>query len=142
MDTKPFLNNVCIYCEGPIEFPADGVGERVNCPHCAELITLTKPHIKEPVDESKLECKFCHRTFDVTNECWLNLQRCPYCDGKILDLQKDFPHMTWLNSAGKPAPSKNPISEGFVAMCMAFGILALLLALWPAIQAFFARLSQ
>ena len=36
-----FLKTHCHKCRGPIEFPAEGTGERIPCPHCGAEVTLT-----------------------------------------------------------------------------------------------------
>src|ERR1035441_5498777 len=37
------LKNTCPHCGGGIEFPPNGVGEWIACPHCQERIQLAKP---------------------------------------------------------------------------------------------------
>lgn len=32
----------CPSCDGHIEFPSDAIGQKIQCPHCAKTITLTK----------------------------------------------------------------------------------------------------
>jgi hypothetical protein len=32
----------CVHCRGKIEFPAHGVGEWIQCPHCSETTVLRK----------------------------------------------------------------------------------------------------
>ncbi len=128
-DEGKFIQMDCPLCEGSIEFPENGVGESVECPHCGKLIALVNPHRKKPPDEAiktnsdEMECQFCHRTFPFTNNCWLNLQRCPYCDRKLLDLQKKLADMPWHYTASKP--SETPMREGLVTICVLLVILAL-----------------
>lgn len=43
-----FFINHCESCEGGIEFPANGVGEGIQCPHCLQLMTLQFPADSEP----------------------------------------------------------------------------------------------
>ena len=38
-----YFENHCESCRGGIEFPANGVGESIPCPHCQRLITLVFP---------------------------------------------------------------------------------------------------
>ena len=38
-----YLSNDCPHCGGGIEFPAHGVGEWIDCPHCREKIQLCQP---------------------------------------------------------------------------------------------------
>jgi ribosomal protein S27E len=38
-----FLKISCVSCGGHIEFPANAVGQKIQCPHCAKNITLLSP---------------------------------------------------------------------------------------------------
>jgi DNA-directed RNA polymerase subunit RPC12/RpoP len=38
-----YIKSRCRHCGGPIEFPAHGLGEQVECPHCSSTIKLRKP---------------------------------------------------------------------------------------------------
>jgi hypothetical protein len=38
-----YLTNTCPHCGGGIEFPLNGVGEWIDCPHCQQRIQLKKP---------------------------------------------------------------------------------------------------
>jgi len=38
-----YFENHCESCGGGVEFPANGVGESIPCPHCQRLITLVFP---------------------------------------------------------------------------------------------------
>jgi hypothetical protein len=43
---KPALESLkisCVSCGGHIEFPANAVGRKIQCPHCAKNITLLSP---------------------------------------------------------------------------------------------------
>jgi hypothetical protein len=40
MGNTESLNTLCPACDGPISFEAYRLGERVNCPHCQEMIEL------------------------------------------------------------------------------------------------------
>jgi len=44
-----YFTNHCKACGGGIEFPANAVGEQIECPHCDEIITLTFP--SEPASD-------------------------------------------------------------------------------------------
>jgi hypothetical protein len=48
-----FFINRCESCGGGIEFPANGVGEQIQCPHCRRLMTLQFPADSEsnPTDQ-------------------------------------------------------------------------------------------
>src|SRR5947199_349413 len=35
-----FLNGACESCGGHIEFPAEGIGMSVSCPHCGQMTAL------------------------------------------------------------------------------------------------------
>jgi len=41
MSENKFLKCTCTQCGGPIEFPADGIGSTVACPHCGWQTELT-----------------------------------------------------------------------------------------------------
>jgi len=41
MSDQPFLKCPCQNCGGPIEFPAAGVGLKVECPHCGQKTVLS-----------------------------------------------------------------------------------------------------
>ncbi len=43
MSETPFLKCPCQNCGGPIEFPAQGVGLKIECPHCGQRTVLTGP---------------------------------------------------------------------------------------------------
>ena len=43
MSDQPFLKCACQNCGGSIEFPAQGVGLNVQCPHCSQKSVLTGP---------------------------------------------------------------------------------------------------
>jgi DNA-directed RNA polymerase subunit RPC12/RpoP len=38
-----YVTNECPHCGGGIEFPQDGVGDWIECPHCQKRIQLKKP---------------------------------------------------------------------------------------------------
>lgn len=40
MSESKYLKCLCQNCNGPIEFPADGIGSSVHCPHCGQKTTL------------------------------------------------------------------------------------------------------
>ena len=46
-----FLKNYCFYCNGKIEFPSDGIGRSIVCPHCKAMLTLCKPPNKMAFDQ-------------------------------------------------------------------------------------------
>lgn len=52
MTDQPFLKCPCQNCGGAIEFPAQGVGLKIECPHCAQRTVLTDPQTAVPVDSS------------------------------------------------------------------------------------------
>jgi hypothetical protein len=39
-----YIKALCEHCDGAIEFPVDGIGETINCPHCQEEIVLENPN--------------------------------------------------------------------------------------------------
>jgi|GEM_PF-784002 len=39
----------CKNCGGGIEFPKDGAGQEINCPHCGKKITLRKQHSRRQI---------------------------------------------------------------------------------------------
>jgi len=43
MSAKSFLKCSCAQCGGHIEFPADGIGLTITCPHCAQPTELGLP---------------------------------------------------------------------------------------------------
>ena len=51
--TEPnHLKCSCEQCGGTIEFPVEGVGQTVNCPHCGQQTILFAPPSEEAQDES------------------------------------------------------------------------------------------
>ena len=62
MSQDGYLTNHCQHCGGGIEFPQDGVGAEVECPHCKRSITLgmppepkaALPSAGQPVPEARL----------------------------------------------------------------------------------------
>jgi hypothetical protein len=48
-----YFTNHCQFCSGGIEFPINGVGEQIECPHCHKSITLIFPkQIKyDPIEQ-------------------------------------------------------------------------------------------
>ena len=43
---KKFYRTTCLGCGGPFEFPAEGVGQTVPCPHCNSRVALKRPRRK------------------------------------------------------------------------------------------------
>lgn len=43
MNDISYIKSFCLHCHENFEFPEHGIGESVNCPHCGELVILTKP---------------------------------------------------------------------------------------------------
>jgi len=41
-----YIKSNCRLCGGPIEFPAYGLGEKIDCPHCQKAIRLTKMPVR------------------------------------------------------------------------------------------------
>jgi hypothetical protein len=52
-----FLKCDCTHCGGRIEFPADGIGTTVPCPHCGSEteLTLATPEIASPVSSRSVK---------------------------------------------------------------------------------------
>ena len=48
MNDPKYLKCSCSQCGGHIEFPAEGVGRAVNCPHCGLKTVLTGPGTASP----------------------------------------------------------------------------------------------
>jgi len=50
MPESKFLKCSCAHCGGHIEFPADGIGATIPCPHCAREteLTLDTPETESP----------------------------------------------------------------------------------------------
>jgi DNA-directed RNA polymerase subunit RPC12/RpoP len=42
-NTGGYLKNACARCGKHIEFPAQGIGQKIACPHCGVTITLQRP---------------------------------------------------------------------------------------------------
>jgi DNA-directed RNA polymerase subunit RPC12/RpoP len=42
-NTRGYLENACVHCGVYIEFPVEGVGQEIACPHCGAMVTLQKP---------------------------------------------------------------------------------------------------
>ena len=51
MSDQPFLKCACQSCGGAIEFPGQGVGLSVQCPHCSQKTLLTDP-VSTPAAEA------------------------------------------------------------------------------------------
>lgn len=80
MSKESFFKCQCAQCRESIEFPVDGVGETVPCPHCGTQTVLTRPtrgmRVRIP---------------------WLsrqkaNLGKCKVCDGQVSSTAKSCPH--------------------------------------------------
>ena len=56
MNDQEYLNCRCFSCSGHIEFPAEGIGETVRCPHCNLDTTLYKM-LMHKLPETKTEGK-------------------------------------------------------------------------------------
>lgn len=48
MNEADYLKCLCQICGGSIEFPSDGIGERVKCPHCGEQTELNSTPVDAP----------------------------------------------------------------------------------------------
>src|ERR1017187_3558352 len=48
MSNPELIKMHCRKCGGGVEFPADGVGQRIACPHCQAELTLKRPVSKLP----------------------------------------------------------------------------------------------
>jgi hypothetical protein len=42
-DTGGYATCACRHCAGGIEFPVEGVGQEIECPHCGQTTTLYRP---------------------------------------------------------------------------------------------------
>ena len=42
------FKDVCPYCQGEVEFPAEEAGQQVVCPHCWKIVTLNASHAATP----------------------------------------------------------------------------------------------
>lgn len=49
-----YITNNCPHCSGSYEFPADGVGQLVPCPHCGQEVKLVKPLKLELISTAKI----------------------------------------------------------------------------------------
>lgn len=49
-----FITNQCPHCSGSYEFPADGVGQLISCPHCGQEFRLAKPLRMELISTAKI----------------------------------------------------------------------------------------
>jgi len=47
MADAKYLKGACAHCQGPIEFPAEGLGEIIPCPHCGAPTELLLPTPEE-----------------------------------------------------------------------------------------------
>jgi len=43
MSNPELIKMRCPQCQGGVEFPADGIGQRIACPHCQAEFTLKRP---------------------------------------------------------------------------------------------------
>lgn len=48
MNDPELITMHCPQCKGGVEFPADGIGQRIACPHCQVEITLKRTVSKRP----------------------------------------------------------------------------------------------
>jgi hypothetical protein len=55
MSETQHLKCPCQHCEGPIEFPAHGLGLAIDCPHCGEKTTLFAPPAGEVPPAASLD---------------------------------------------------------------------------------------
>jgi hypothetical protein len=58
MSEKKFLKCNCSQCGGPIEFPADGIGMTIPCPHCGWQTELTLAPPQEAAARSSRSLKW------------------------------------------------------------------------------------
>ena len=43
--SENFVKGICPACLGHVEFPEEGIGQSINCPHCEFLFELRKPDL-------------------------------------------------------------------------------------------------
>lgn len=55
MSEKKYLKCPCRHCGGSIEFPAQGIGMAVNCPHCQSKTTLFAPPVSVEPEQTEAE---------------------------------------------------------------------------------------
>ena len=55
MSESVYLKCPCQQCNGPIEFPAPGVGTTIHCPHCGLNTILHDPAARPDLDEETID---------------------------------------------------------------------------------------
>ncbi len=58
-----YFENHCASCRGGVEFPANGVGEQIPCPHCQRSLTLVFPSEQESDATNQIDLYLQASTF-------------------------------------------------------------------------------
>jgi len=82
-----YLISVCDNCAGRIEFPDEGVGEEVECPHCGVQTKLHDPSEMLGPDDIVCACTYCGQRFLISNRCLGDHLPCFHC-GEITKLDE------------------------------------------------------
>lgn len=87
MDEPQYVKGACKKCKGHIEFPAQGIGQTIECPHCGKK---TKLHAnKESLSKLKIRkyhgvCAFCGATHEIESFEELTFKECFNCRKQVV----------------------------------------------------------
>lgn len=91
MSSDGYIKISCPDCGGHVEFPEDGIGMTIDCPHCAQPLLLKPPIIFDPAEKLTFNCLRCLCTFARTYE---EARQGVFCT--ICGQEKDSVEMTKL----------------------------------------------
>jgi DNA-directed RNA polymerase subunit RPC12/RpoP len=77
VQTNGHIKNFCPSCGGKVEFPVDGIGREIPCPHCQTTITLRKR------ENLKMSCFFCKEHIEFPAHALGQKIHCPHCNMDI-----------------------------------------------------------
>ncbi len=70
-----YFTNHCEVCGGGVEFPANGVGEKIECPHCHKQIRLEFPNDTNVSPDEQLNAFLAESVFPTTRDELIVLER-------------------------------------------------------------------
>lgn len=115
MNEDIYFENHCESCGGGVEFPANGVGEQIPCPHCQRLITLSFPADANSNATKQIQAYLATSSFP-TKRAELRLLRHYASPGQVSDLRE---LETWANNLGEDpkAVVDRFVSDGLLHEC-------------------------